>query len=165
MNIYIREAQQGDWKDISRIYQEGMDTNIATFQTSCPSYEEWDNSRLKVCRLVICVDNHIAGWAALSSASNRCVYAGVAESSIYMDKGYQGMGLGSRLLSGLVEKSEEAGFWTLQSVILEDNIPSIELHKKCGFRVVGYREKIGCDRFGKWKNTILMEKRSQKIGI
>lgn len=165
MDYQIRNMQPEDWNSASRIYQQGMDTNIATFQTSCPTYEEWDNSHLQNCRLVIVVDGAVAGWAALTSVSSRCVYAGVAEVSIYMDSLYAGKGLGAKLLNELIAQSEQNGIWTLQAGIMEDNAASIRLHEKCGFRMVGFRERIGCDRFGNWRNTVLMEKRSSKIGM
>ena len=165
MDDEIRPMQPVDWNRVSRIYQEGMDTNIATFQTACPSYEEWDHSHLQTCRLVIAVDGTIAGWAALTPVSSRCVYAGVAEVSIYIDSAYSGKGLGTKLLNELIAQSEQNGIWTLQAGIMEGNVASIRLHEKCGFRMVGFREHIGCDRFGNWRNTVLMEKRSGKVGI
>ncbi len=161
----IRQMLEGDWKDVSRIYQDGMDTNLATFQCSCPTYEEWDSSHLKSCRLVIVANENIVGWAALSTVSSRCVYAGVAEVSIYIDNNFKGKGLGEKLLNELIYFSEEKGIWTLQSGIMQDNHASIRLHEKCGFRMVGYREKIGCDLFGNWRNTVLMERRSEKVGV
>lgn len=165
MDYHIRAMRQEDWKEISRIYQQGMDTNLATFQTSCPPYEEWNSSHLETCRLVMTVNDCIAGWAALSPVSSRCVYAGVTEVSIYMDPTYSGKGLGAILLNHLISESEQKGIWTLQSGIMEDNAASIRLHEKCGFRMVGFRERIGCDRFGNWRNTVLMEKRSNEIGV
>ncbi len=157
----VRPMLEGDWPDVARIYQEGMDTNLATFQTECPSWEEWDASHRTDCRLVIERDG-VAGWCALSPVSSRCVYAGVAEVSIYIGAEARGLGAGKTLLTALIECSEREGYWTLQSGILENNEASVALHKSCGFRVVGYREKIGQDRFGVWRNTLLMERRSQK---
>ena len=165
MDYLIRSMQWDDWNEVSRIYQQGMDTNIATFQISCPTYEEWDSSHLQACRLVIVVDGIIAGWAALTPVSSRCVYAGVAEVSIYMDSVYSGKGLGVKLLNELITQSEQNDIWTLQAGIMEDNTASIHLHEKCGFRMVGFRERIGCDRFGNWRNTVLMEKRSSQVGM
>ena len=161
MSYQIRGMQKEDWKRVSEIYQQGMDTNIATFQTQCPSYEEFDQSHLKKCRFVITDANAVIGWAALTPVSSRCVYRGVAEVSIYIDAAYAGKGIGTQLLTYLAEQSEKEGIWTLQSGIMQDNIASIRLHEKCGFRMVGYRERIGQDRFGKWRNTVLMERRSQ----
>ena len=156
----IRTLSADDWPDVRRIYQQGMDTNLATFETSCPVWEEWDASHLQACRLVITDNDKVLGWAALSPVSSRCVYAGVAELSLYIDSVCRGQGLGKSLLKELISCSEEKGFWTLQSGIMQENIASIRLHKSCGFRMVGYRERIGRDRFGTWRNTVLMEKRS-----
>ena len=138
-----------------------MDTNIATFQTECPTWEEWNTSHLKPCRLVITEDGKVIGWAALTAVSGRCVYAGVAEASLYIDQEYRGRGAGKKLLLELIRLSEENRFWTLQSGIMQENAASLRLHESCGYRMVGYRERIGCDRFGKWRNTVLMEKRSR----
>lgn len=149
-----------DWPAVSRIYQEGMDTNLATFQSACPAWEEWDASHLKDCRLVITRDGKVLGWAALTAVSGRCVYAGVAEVSIYISQDCRGCGAGKTLLLELLSRSEQSGYWTLQSGIMQDNQASIRLHESCGFRMVGCREKIGRDRFGVWRNTVLMEKRS-----
>lgn len=150
-----------DWPAVSRIYQEGMDTNLATFQSECPTWKEWDDSHLKDCRLVITKDGEVLGWAALTAVSGRCVYAGVAEVSIYIAQDCKGQGAGKVLLLELLGCSEENGYWTLQSGIMQDNTASIRLHESCGFRMVGYREKIGRDRFSVWRNTVLMEKRSE----
>ena len=159
MGFQIRKMVDTDWLEVSRIYQEGMDTNLATFQFDCPSWEEWNASHLKDCRLVIMNDGMILGWAALTAVSGRCVYAGVAEVSIYIDQDFRGRGAGKVLLLELIRCSEENGLWTLQSGIMQENKASICLHESCGFRLVGYRERIGRDRFGNWRNTILMERR------
>jgi phosphinothricin acetyltransferase len=138
-----------------------MDTNISTFQIECPPYEEWDSTHMKSCRLVAVTDSKVIGWTALTPVSSRCVYAGVAEVSIYIDRDYQGKGIGEQLLRELIRQSEGNGIWTLQSGIMQENAGSIRLHDKCGFRMVGYREKIGRDRYGVWRNNVLMERRSQ----
>jgi phosphinothricin acetyltransferase len=160
MVYQIRKMSEADWPEVSRIYQEGMDTNLATFQSDCPSWEEWDASHLKDCRLIVTDGVGVLGWAALTAVSGRCVYAGVAEVSIYIGQDCRGRGLGKLLLLELLRLSEENGFWTLQSGIMQENTASIRLHESCGFRMVGYRERIGRDRFGTWRNTVLMEKRS-----
>ena len=161
LKYQIRDMKSSDWEVVGRIYQEGMDTNIATFQTDCPTWEEFDASRTKDCRFVILDDEEIIGWATLASVSKRPVYRGVAEVSVYIDAGYQGKGVGYELLKHLAQKSEEAGYWTLQSGIMPENLASVKLHEKCGFRMVGYREKIGKDRFGVWRDNFLMERRSK----
>ncbi|MEA4814602.1 MAG: N-acetyltransferase family protein [Oscillospiraceae bacterium] len=160
MTCQIRKMLDSDWPEVSRIYKEGMDTNLATFQAECPSWDEWNASHLKVCRLVIIEDGKVIGWAALTAVSGRCVYAGVAEVSIYIGQEHRGRGAGKTLMLELIRCSEKNGFWTLQSGIMQDNAASIHLHESCGFRTVGYREKIGRDHFGRWRNTVLMEKRS-----
>lgn len=156
----IREMMDTDWEEVSRIYQEGMDTNLATFQTTTPTYKEFDIGHLEKCRYVITENNKTIGWCALSSVSNRCVYSGVAEVSIYISSNNYKKGIGFILLTHLIEQSEKAGIWTLQSGIMSNNLASIKLHEKCGFYLVGERKKIGKDRFNNWRNTILMEKRS-----
>jgi L-amino acid N-acyltransferase YncA len=160
MAYQIKKMSERDWPEVRRIYQQGMDTNLATFETICPAWEEWDASHLQACRLVITEDSKVLGWAALSPVSSRCIYAGVAEVSLYIDSGCRRQGLGKALLNDLISCSQESGFWTLQSGILQDNIASIRLHESCGFRMVGYRERIGRDHLGTWRNTVLMEKRS-----
>lgn len=160
MKISIRALCGEDWPLVSKIYLEGIKTGKATFQTDCPTYEDWDKSHIKSCRLVALIDDTVAGWAALSPVSSRCVYNGVAEVSIYIGEGYRGKGVGKLLLSSLIAASEQAGFWTLQSGIMQDNEASIHLHEQCGFRMVGYRERIGKDRLGVWRNNVLMERRA-----
>ena len=159
----IRALQTADWVTVSRIYQTGMDTNLATFQTVCPPWGEWDNSHIVKCRLVAETGSVVIGWAAISHVSKRQVYAGVAEVSVYVDSFAQKSGVGTKLLHTLCHDAEKEGFWTLQSSILPENQASIRLHEKCGFRVVGYREKIGKDRFGIWRDSILMELRNSII--
>lgn len=161
MEYEVRHMSEDDWPAVRRIYQLGMDTNRATFQTECPPWAEWNRSHLRSCRLVILKGGAVIGWAALTAVSSRSVYAGVAEASIYIDPSAQGRGAGTRLLNALMDESEEQGFWTLQSGILQENLASIRLHERCGFRLVGYRERIGRDRFGLWRNTVLMERRSK----
>jgi L-amino acid N-acyltransferase YncA len=158
----VRAMEDGDWPEVARIYQEGMDDNLATFQTACPPWTEWDAAHLKDCRLVATNDVRVAGWTALAPYSSRCVYAGVAHVSIYIGREARGMGAGKALLLALIAASEEAGFWTLQSGIMGNNLASVALHESCGFRLVGYREKIGKDRFGVWRSTLLMERRSSR---
>ncbi len=163
-NNKIREMKKEDWDIVSDIYLQGIRSKKSTFQTEAPSYEEWDKGHIKECRLVV-VDraDTVLGWAAISSISSRYVYRGVAEVSIYIAESSRGKHIGYVLLDDLILKSEEIGIWTLQSGIFEINTASIALHKKCGFRVVGVREKIGCDLDGVWQNTILMERRCGKI--
>ena len=159
----IRPLQPEDWPSVRRIYQEGIETGFATFETEVPDWETWDTKFLPTCRLVLEDDNKILGWAVLSPVSKRNVYSGVAEVTIYRDLKCPYKGIGSILMSALIECSEEENFWTLQSSIFSENKSSLYLHKKFGFRVVGKRERIA-QRNGKWKDTIFMERRSSIVG-
>lgn len=158
----ISKMSETDWPEVSRIYQQGIDTGMATLEARCPDFAAWDVAHLKSCRLVARDDERVIGWAALTPVSSRCVYSGVAEVSVYVQTEHQGKGTGKALLAELIRCSEEQGIWTLQSGILQENISSIRLHERCGFRTVGYREMIGRDQAGKWRNTVLMEKRSRR---
>ena len=163
MDYIIEEMRVTDWSQVADIYMEGIMTKIATFQNTIPSWEEWNKGHCESCRLVARAGDTILGWVALSPVSSRCVYAGVAEVSIYIGKQYQGQRVGKALLEKLVEMSEEYGFWTLQSGIIRDNISSLNLHKKCGFREVGYRERLGKMDNGKWHDVVLVERRSKIV--
>jgi len=163
MDYIIEEMRATDWSQVADIYMEGIMTKIATFQNTIPSWEEWNKGHCESCRLVARAGDTILGWVALSPVSSRCVYAGVAEVSIYIGKQYQGQRVGTALLEKLVEMSEEYGFWTLQSGIIRENISSLNLHKKCGFREVGYRERLGKMDNGKWHDVVLVERRSKIV--
>lgn len=163
-NFIIRDMLAADWEAVAAIYAEGISTGYATFETTVPEYEAWDNAHMQTCRIVATRNAKILGWAALSPVSSRCVYGGVAEVSVYVANDSRGMGLGKLLLSQLIEKSESAGLWTIQSGIFPENEGSIELHKKVGFRYIGKRERVG-KLDGEWKDNVLFEKRSTKIGI
>lgn len=154
-----------DFPCVKQIYQEGIDTRLATFQTEAKNWEEWDNSLLHHCRLVaVNESNRVTGWAALASVSSRCCYAGVAEVTIYIAQDARGYGAGKILLESLVSCSEEHGYWTLKAGIFAENTASINLHQKCGFKVLGTQEKLG--KLGnKWIDVVAMERRSQKVGI
>lgn len=165
MDISIRSMNENDWPSVSEIYRQGIETEKATFQSDIPIYKEWDAAHIQKCRFVAVYDGKVVGWTVLSTVSSRCVYGGVAEVSIYIAEDYRGKGVGRKLLQHLITESEKAGFWMLQSGIMEDNTASISLHEKCGFRQVGYRERIGRDVHGKWRSTVLMEKRSSIIGL
>lgn len=158
--IEIRPMEPEDWSAVSRIYLEGIATEHATFQTTCPPYSAWDASHAKECRLVLLADGVIAGWTALRRVDPRWCYRGVAEVSIYVGEQFRGHGLGYHLLTELCHQAEKAGYWTLQSTVLQDNAASRSLHTKCGFRLVGRRERIACDCHGRWLDTFLMEYRA-----
>jgi len=151
-----------DWGAVSEIFQQGINTGNATFETTVPSWEKWDLSHIGPCRLIAESGGRIAGWAAISPVSGRSVYAGVAEVSIYISELYRGIGIGSCLLARLVGDSEKEGIWTLQAGIFPENAASLRLHKKNGFREVGFRERIGRMN-GIWRNTVLLERRSPGI--
>ncbi|MBO8172352.1 MAG: N-acetyltransferase [Bacillaceae bacterium] len=153
-----------DWNRVREIFQEGIDTGKATFETEPPSLEKWEKSKVPGCSIVACDDTDIVGWAALSPVSDRCVYAGVAELSVYIGKNFRGMGAGRKLLQHIISLSEEKGIWTLQAAIFPENEASLRLHQKMGFRIVGRRERIG-QLNGEWKDTILLERRSRVVGI
>ena len=152
------------WPAVKAIYESGLATGHASFQTSAPSWEEWDAAHLKHSRLIAIRDNQVLAWAALTPVSGRCVYAGVAEVSVYVDAESRGQGLGEQLLQALIEESEANGLWTLQAGIFPENIASLKIHEKTGFRQVGVRERIG-QMNGIWRNTVLLERRSKTVAI
>ncbi len=164
MNYEIEELKASDWEQVAAIYLEGIKTGRATFQTEVPNWENWDAGHIKSCRLVARSGNNILGWVALSPTSSRCTYAGVAEMSIYVGEKYKGQGVGTALIESVINLSEEEGFWTLQSGIIIENTPSLKLHKKCGFREIGIREKVGRMSNGIWHDVILVERRSKIVG-
>lgn len=160
----IRKMHKEDWPYVAQIYQEGMDTGVATFEKEVPDYELWDANHLEVGRLVATNGSAVMGWAALSPVSSRCVYGGVAEVSVYVGSLFTKLGVGKALMEGLILESEKAGFWTLQSGIFPENKASIALHQKVGFRYIGKRERIG-KRNNLWIDNLLFERRSTLVGI
>lgn len=163
MAVTIKTMTPDDWPSVRAIYGEGVASGNATFETEAPSWEQWDQSHLADPRLVADVGGHVVGWAALSPVSGRCVYGGVAEVSVYVAADAQGKGIGKALLQSLAEASERAGIWTLQAGIFRENRASIALHRTCGFREVGYRERIG-QLQGVWRDVVLLERRSTVAG-
>jgi phosphinothricin acetyltransferase len=149
---------------VRAIYLEGVATGHATFETGAPEWAVWDEKHRPDCRLVAKADNRVIGWAALSPVSSRQVYAGVAEVTIYVGDAARGQGVGWALMKALIEASERAGIWTLQAGIFPENVASLALHKACGFREVGYRERIG-QMNGIWRNTVMLERRSRVVGV
>ncbi len=159
----IQEMLPHHWDAVKEIYLQGIATKNSTFQTEAPSWQEWNESHLPTLRYIILINEVVAGWAALTPVSGRCVYAGVAEVSVYIHKDYRGKGIGASLLQKLITESENQNIWTLQSGIFPENKASIGLHEKHGFRTIGYRERIG-KMNGIWRDTVLLERRSKIIG-
>jgi L-amino acid N-acyltransferase YncA len=162
--IRLDIMKSSDWEAVKEIYEEGIATGNATFQQSAPTWEEWDSSHLPHSRIVAKEDNKILGWAALTPVSGRCVYAGVAEVSVYVSDKARGKGLGKQLLQKLIEESEANGIWTLQAGIFPENTPSVKIHEACGFRIFGTRERIG-KMNGVWRDNLQLERRSKTVGI
>jgi len=163
-DVRISEMVAADWSQVCAIYEEGIATGNATFETSAPEWANWNAKHFASCRFVARKGAEVLGWAALSHVSSRAAYAGVAEVSIYVAGTARGQGIGSQLLAALVDASEAAGVWTLQAGILAENADSVALHSRHGFRIVGTREKIGC-LHGRWRDVVLMERRSKKVGL
>ena len=164
MGILIRSLTETDWPAVRTIYQLGIDTGDATYETRAPETEALKVKFLPHSQLVAEENGEIIGWAMLSAVSSRCVYGGVAETSVYVHPAYHGRGVGNALLAELVSMSERQGYWTLQSQIFPENKASIALHERQGFRKVGIREKLG-QRNGVWRDVILLERRSAVVGI
>ena len=159
----VRAMTAADASAVLAIYAEGIATGVATFETEPPDWPTWDASHLPACRLVAEHEGRTVGWAALTPVSGRCVYRGVAEVSVYVGAAARGRGAGRRLLEELVAASEREGLWTLQAGIFEENAASIALHRACGFREVGRRERLG-ELNGVWHDVILLERRSATVG-
>ncbi len=157
--VVIDRMRAADAEPVLRIYGEGLATGTATFETTVPSWEEWDREHVETCRLVARDGDDVLGWAALTPVSDRCVYGGVAELGVYVAAAARGGGVGKALLNALVQGSENAGYWTLQAGIFAENTVSIALHHACGFRTVGTRERLG-QLEGVWHDVLLLERRS-----
>lgn len=162
--MQIVEMKPRHWEAVKKIYLEGITTGQSTFQTSAPEWDKWDRTHTSNCRLVTINDDDVLGWAALSPVSGRCVYAGVAEVSVYVAEDARNKGIGRSLLEALIAESEKNDFWTLQAGIFPENLASIKIHQNAGFRLIGTRERIG-KMHGVWRDTVLLERRSKLIGI
>jgi L-amino acid N-acyltransferase YncA len=158
----IRPLQPVDYESVRKIYQAGIDTKLATFETQAPDWEGWQKKFMPEFQFVAELDGKIAGWVALSKVSERYVYRGVCEETIYISPDFQGRGVGKSLLQFIIAHSEEKGIWTLQAGIFAKNNASIHLHEKSGFRHLGIREKIG-QLDGQWLDVVLMERRSKLV--
>lgn len=164
MNYQIESMNDSDWEQVRDIYRQGLATGNATFETTAPGWEDWNNGHLVHSRLVARSENNVLGWAALSPVSKRQVYSGVAEVSVYVGENGRGNGIGRALLKSLIEISEQNGIWTLQASIFPENTASVKLHLQFGFREIGKRERIA-KLAGVWRNTVILERRSKSVGI
>ena len=162
--MQIRALAPTDWPEVRGIYAEGIATQNATFETVVPEWDLWDAAHRRDCRIVANEGGQVVGWAALSGVSSRKVYAGVAEVSVYVGTSGRGRGVGKLLLQSLIRESEAAGIWTLQAGIFPENTVSIALHKSCGFREVGVRKRVA-QLAGIWRDVMLLERRSQLVGV
>lgn len=157
------------WPEVERIHSAGIATGHATFEAEPPTWEHFDQAKLPDQRLVAVEDGRVVGWAAASGVSDRCVYAGVVEHSVYVDPAAGGRGLGRLLLDALVASTEEAGIWTIQSGVFPENLPSLALHRAAGFREVGLRERVGRMTYGpmagQWRDVVFLERRSERVGL
>ena len=164
MNTLLRPMTENDWPSVAEIYKQGIETGNATFEKDIPTWEKWNAGHLPDCRIVATIDDTVIAWAALTLVSGRCVYTGVCEVSVYVSNKYQGLKIGTKILEKLISESEENGVWTLQAGIFPENKASIKIHENLGFRIIGFREKIG-KMDGIWRDTILLERRSKNIGL
>ena len=160
----IMPMTAADWPAVRAIYEEGIATGNATFETAVPEWPAWDAARLPCCRLVARRGRRVGGWAALSPVSSRAVYRGVAAVSIYVAAAARGRGVGRTLLRALIDAADDAGLWMLQAGIFPENTASVALHQACGFRVVGRRERLG-QLHGVWRDALLLERRSMRAGL
>lgn len=158
----LRALDPADYPAVRAIFEEGIATRNATFEAEAPSWEAWDADHLAEHRLVAEVERDVVGWAALSPVSSRCCYAGVAEVSVYVAARAHGRGVGRALLEEVVARAEAAGIWTVQAGIFPENVASVALHERCGFRRVGVRERIG-KLDGVWRDVVLLERRSPLV--
>ncbi|MGX7672043.1 N-acetyltransferase family protein [Plantactinospora sp. DSM 117369] len=164
MLMRIRAMEPGDAAAVLAIYQAGLDTGQASFETTAPSWPAFDAGRLAAHRLVAVDDaGTVLGWVAVTAVSARAVYAGVVAHSVYVHPAAQGRGVARALLDGLIASTEAAGIWTIQSGVFPENAASLTLHERAGFRVVGVRERVG-RHHGKWRDVVLLERRSPVIG-
>jgi L-amino acid N-acyltransferase YncA len=158
----LRDLRSDDWPEVARIFEEGIRTGDATFETEVPSWEAWDAAHLAEHRFVAERESRVAGWIALAPVSSRCCYAGVAEVSAYVAEDARGEGIGRELLARLIESAERAGIWTLETGVFPENAASLGLLQRFGFRVVGTRERIG-QMHGMWRDVVFLERRSEVV--
>jgi L-amino acid N-acyltransferase YncA len=162
--VILQPLLPKDWEAVKQIYEQGIATGNATFETRAPDWNQWDKAHVPKPRLAAWESAVLVGWAALTPVSDRCVYGGVAEVSVYVAAGARGRGIGKQLLQGLIRASEEMNFWTLQAGIFPENKASVSMHLDAGFRILGKRERIG-KMNGLWRDTLLLERRSGLVGL
>jgi L-amino acid N-acyltransferase YncA len=164
MNFTIDAMRGDDWDAVRGIYQEGLATGNASFETEAPGWDAWNAKYHAHSRLVARAEGRVVGWAALAAVSPRACYAGVAEVSVYITDGFRGRGVGNKLLTALIASAEQNGIWTLYGHTFVENEASLRLQTACGFRVIGRRERIG-KLNGVWRDTIMTERRSKVVGV
>jgi L-amino acid N-acyltransferase YncA len=162
--MHIEAMRPAHWAEVKEIYEQGIATGNATFELNIPQWPDWDLAHLPFCRMVMIENGEVLAWAALTAVSNRCIYSGVAEVSVYVAAKWRGRGMGKKILQELILESERNNYWTLQAGIFPENKQSIKIHEQLGFRVIGTRERIGLMN-GRWRDTVLLERRSQTVGI
>jgi phosphinothricin acetyltransferase len=160
--IELRALEPGDWPEVASIFESGIEAGNATFETESPAWNEWEASHYRQHRLVAVEGERVVGWAALSPVSERCCYSGVAENSVYVAPEAQSRGVGRLLLERLITGAEQDGIWTIQAGIFPENVASVQLHVRCGFRIVGVRERLG-KQHGAWRDVVLLERRSEEV--
>jgi len=161
--VAIAGLRPEHWPEAARIYADGIATGDATFETEVPAWERWDAAHLEEHRFVALRDGEVVGWVAVGPVSDRCVYGGVVENSVYVDERARGDGVGLALLERLVASTEAAGIWTIQTGIFPENEASLRLHARAGFEVVGRRRRLG-KLHGVWRDVLLLERRSEVVG-
>jgi L-amino acid N-acyltransferase YncA len=163
MDVIVEVLQPEHWPAVAAIYEAGIETKNATFETAAPTWEVWDGSHRPDLRFVAMLDGEVVGWVAASDVSDRCCYSGVVENSVYVAADRHNGGVGRTLLRALIACTETVGVWTIQTGIFPENTASIALHESCGFRVIGRRERIG-QLDGTWRDVLLLERRSSAVG-
>jgi L-amino acid N-acyltransferase YncA len=163
-DVAIRGLRPTDWPAVAAIYGEGIEAGDATLESAIPPWIQWDAGHRSDCRLVAERDGHVVGWTAISSYSGRSVYSGVAWESVYVAASARGSGVGRALLDALIQASEAAGVWTLLAGVQIENVASLALHERVGFRRIGVQERVGRDPAGRWRDVVLLERRSPHVG-